>query len=768
MAATEESRLVLRIEAQLRKFERQMARASGISAKQMNAIERRAMVMQRRLDRIGHSAAQSLIAPLAGIGSALSVREIIRYSDAWKEAGNKIASAEKVAGIQARSLDDLNRIARDTRSSLSATTEVYSRTMRAAHNLGVSEREIAKITELTAKAFKAGGASTQEMHAGMIQLGQALGSAALQGDELRSIRENATLLAKAIADYMGVTVGELKRLGAEGKITSQIVSKAILSAQADIDSAFKATQFTIHDAMTQVENAFIQYIGKTDAGLGASQRLIQALLALADDFDHVADTTLKVAGIIASAFLGRAIGGMIAKVPIAASAIMNLVKALATGRAALIAFQGAAGPLGAILAAATAAIYLLNTAQETDTKATKMHEDALVGLQDKLKKVSFASDEARRSFIAQARAALTAAKADLQAAEAQAEKIRKAMGGLSAFIPIDAETQARIDKAKKDIIELHEAIQMLNGKSDKLPIRATFKPALAPKSKKSAPAKAPKMRSLDEFAQRIDAIRSETEALRFETSLLGLSADAAARAKAEHELLNAARAAGIPITKEISGLIGKLAADYGAATEEAEKLKSAQESAQQVAQMFGETAVDGILGLIEGTRSAADVMRDLVRQLARAALQAAILGNGPLAGMFGMNGRGLIGGLLGGFAAGGVFQSGDVTAFSAGGVVGRPTLFPMARGAGLMGEAGPEAIMPLARGLGGKLGVRASGGGVIVNVVNNTGAQISTHEKNGLGGRREIEVIVGRIVDDRLDRRSDDIPGLRPMTRRTS
>ena len=80
-----------------------------------------------------------------------------------------------------------------------------------------------------------------------------------------------------------------------------------------------------------------------------------------------------------------------------------------------------------------------------------------------------------------------------------------------------------------------------------------------------------------------------------------------------------------------------------------------------------------------------------------------------------MGGGGGGGGILGslfGFAKGGVFAGGaELTAFAQGGVVNRPTLFPFAKGVGLMGEAGPEAILPLRRGKGGRLGVEMSGDG---------------------------------------------------------
>lgn len=218
-----------------------------------------------------------------------------------------------------------------------------------------SEEEVAKATEIVNKAFKAGGAATSEQIAGILQLSQALGSGILQGDELRSLRENAPLLAKAIADEFGVTIAGLKDLGAEGKLTTDRVFKAILNAQPQIEAAFNTTNQTIADGMTRVNNAFTQYIGQSDSSLSASERLIVGLNALADNFDETADVVLKVAGVIAGALVGRSIGLMVAKLGLAASVVGRFVAALRAAATvgglatAIGGVSAAAGPLGLVI-----------------------------------------------------------------------------------------------------------------------------------------------------------------------------------------------------------------------------------------------------------------------------------------------------------------------------------------------------------------------------------------------------------------------------------
>jgi len=96
-------------------------------------------------------------------------------------------------------------------------------------------------------------------------------------------------------------------------------------------------------------------------------------------------------------------------------------------------------------------------------------------------------------------------------------------------------------------------------------------------------------------------------------------------------------------------------------------------------------------------------------------------------------------------AQGNAFYGGDVIPFARGGVVHRPTLFPMARGAGLMGEAGPEGVLPLRRTRSGDLGVATSGGGgtnVTVNVINNAGAKVSTKEEKDDNGNVNMTVMI--------------------------
>lgn len=131
---------------------------------------------------------------------------------------------------------------------------------------------------------------------------------------------------------------------------------------------------------------------------------------------------------------------------------------------------------------------------------------------------------------------------------------------------------------------------------------------------------------------------------------------------------------------------------------------------------FGSALTGALKSAVLSGRQMSSVLSGLALQLSDLALQAALepLKNGISSGI-GSVLSGLFGGVPG-FAKGGVFAAGNVTPFARGGVVSAPSYFPMKSGLGLMGEAGPEAIMPLARGADGSLGVRGGGGAISVSV----------------------------------------------------
>lgn len=138
------------------------------------------------------------------------------------------------------------------------------------------------------------------------------------------------------------------------------------------------------------------------------------------------------------------------------------------------------------------------------------------------------------------------------------------------------------------------------------------------------------------------------------------------------------------------------------------ELRGEMQDLSRLADSFGNKLVTSLAGAVVHGRKLSDVFRGLALSMANQALSQALK---PLGNM--------VGNLLGGLFAnanGNVISAGRVMPFAAGGIVNSPVLFPLRGGTGLMGEAGPEAIMPLARGPDGKLGVRGGAGGQTVTI----------------------------------------------------
>jgi phage-related minor tail protein len=148
---------------------------------------------------------------------------------------------------------------------------------------------------------------------------------------------------------------------------------------------------------------------------------------------------------------------------------------------------------------------------------------------------------------------------------------------------------------------------------------------------------------------------------------------------------------------------------------------------------FGNGLKRAFVGVVLDGSKLSDSLRGLAKSMADTVLSAALK---PVTDQFG----GVLAGVLGGFSMGGAFVQGQVMPFARGGVVSQRTAFPMRGGTGLMGEAGPEAIMPLTRGPDGSLGVRASGGGQPVTVVMN----ITTPDVAGFA-RSQSQIAAGAM-----------------------
>lgn len=418
--ATDIEKLVVQLSADINSYKREMQRAAGVTNAQARAIENRFRVMHRRLDTIGRGSAQALIAPLTGIAAALSIREVAQYADAWTAAKNSLAVAGVVGDRQADVLERLYQSAQANAAPVGALADLFGKASQASDNLGASQQDLLRFSDGVATALRVSGTSATEASGALTQLGQLLGSARVQAEEFNSVNDGARPILMAVAaglDAAGGSVNKLKQLVNDGKVSGQQFFQAFLRGLPQIQSmASNATQ-TIDQGLTKVRNAFTKYIGETDSSLGASARLVQGLNALADNFDKTADITLKFAGILAGALVGRSIAGMVATIPNAVSAVIALTTAMRAGALSAAGFSAAIGPLGLILGAVTGAVLIFRNWKGSIDDATRSLADQATtgeGVQAMIADVQKAQD-AYKAAIAQTAGAQSSATSSIVA-----------------------------------------------------------------------------------------------------------------------------------------------------------------------------------------------------------------------------------------------------------------------------------------------------------------------------------------------------------------
>ena len=165
--------------------------------------------------------------------------------------------------------------AQNSRASFLDTASVVSKLGLLAPQAFNSNMETVKFSELMAKSFKVGGATTSEQTSGMYQLTQAMASGKLQGDEFKSITENAPLLAQAISKYTGKSMGELKDMSKEGLITSDVIKNAVFAMSDEINTKFNSIPQTFGDVVNKIKNNAVNSfmgISSTMSGIFNSER----------------------------------------------------------------------------------------------------------------------------------------------------------------------------------------------------------------------------------------------------------------------------------------------------------------------------------------------------------------------------------------------------------------------------------------------------------------------------------------------------------------
>ena len=705
--------LSVRLSAISADFERGMKRAVQVLNRQTTKMERKVGRSTKKMDRsvkrlddrfakLGSTFGLQLnpriivaTAALAAFGKA--IRDIVRSGDEIRQLEGRFkaltGSAERAGTLLAAAFD----ISLESGASLEAASGGLTRFTIAGKEIGAADEEVVQFTKNLLKLGAVGGKSVQEVRSGVIQLGQAMAKGRLDGDELRSVMENLPLVAILIAKAFGVGIGQIKKLGEEGKLLADPILKGVLAETENINTQFEALGSNIERSANRAATAWTRFAAVMDKLLGTSAFVSGA-------FEDIA-TNLT----IANKFMER--------------------KELAAVAQALLDARLRAKELKEELAAAEA-----EAAAFTETAKELKFNMASVSLADaavkEVEKLKIELEAVRRLVLELSAAEITIRinrlkiKPTPQPTEGPAGFIAEQEantpvpaprpGGAGAPIDLQNELAFNVDKRKRGEKKDTAAIDFLDALRVRLDL-LTREIEIVEDGNLS-------LEELRAALVKLNAEFDKERALRDLSTLAakkGITVSAEQREEAEKRIDNIETET-VELAKLNAGMEKKKKTDKDREKAEEDFRDNVEQTTESMvnAALEAKSFGDAILGIVTA----------MVNGLIRA--QGGDTGGGGIAGGIGglagliipaLLGAAGSGGAAAGSAQGNVFSGGNVVPFARGGIVDSPTVFPMKNRIGLLGESGPEAILPLKRGPGGKLGVESSGGGgnVTVEIHNN-------------------------------------------------
>ncbi|MBX3543577.1 tape measure protein [Chelatococcus sp.] len=687
--ATDLERLTVSLEANVKKFERELARARGVAVNSMRDIQRQATGVESAISKSFGRIGGVIAGAFSGAQAARAVSSAAaQYVD--------LRNTLKVAGLEGQALEgvfnSLFQIAQKNGTAIAPLTTLYARAAQAQGELKASSAELMQFTDGVSLALRVAGTDSAQASGALLQLSQALGSGVVRAEEFNSVNEGARPILQAVAAGLkeaGGSVSTLKTLVNDGKVSSEAFFRAFLAGMSTLEaSASKATS-TVGQGVERVSNAFVLLIGKLDETLGASQSAATNLNAVAN-----------------------AIGQ-----------IPNYIDAAVKGLSSLQSWLNSVGnsPFWGRIA----------TALGGDMSPEGLRK---IGITPIVNGKVLDQDRVESAF----RAAQSGSAGSMAT---------YAKGLYGPQLPIGWKAPVA-----KQVSLADYAVPGGKGGGGR------------GADGKSAGAK---------FGDQIADVERRIAALKLEEETLGQTTAARERARVALELEQAANKAGPGIYEKNRVAIERVAEAYGKQKESLEKAEEAQKDFRDLQRAAGNELSSFFSDAISGGKNAEEALMNLTKRIAEAAFQAALLGEGPLASLFGTKGaNGATGGLIGSLFNGmKLFDSGGYTGagrkFQPAGVVhkgeyvfdaaavrkiGLGNLDALRRGyanGGAVGMPSMPSLPSLSR-----LAARNRVGAPVVNIINQSGLPVSTRETQG-GSGPGVEVLIPaleNIMADRLAR----------------
>ncbi|HHD2939423.1 TPA: tape measure protein [Enterobacter kobei] len=367
------------------------------------------------------SSIEGTMSSLTGVAkaliAALSVQQVGAYAQAWQDLSNKLANAvrdsvppfETLADVTERVFD----ISQKTRSGLDATATLYARLERSTRSYGVSVEDITRLTTIINQGFVVSGSTAEEASNAIIQLAQGLASGALRGDEFNSVNEQGNRLMIALADSMNVSIGALRNMAAEGKLTTDVIVNGLLSQGDKIGQEFAKTTATISQSLEIANNNITKFFGENATVKTGVKIFSDSVISLSENLDVLSTTLTIVAGVMGARYVGALTMATSAKIADIAASRQQVVAENQAAQAALVAANSAQRKALADKEAALSSLALAQAEYNVAKggAAEMLALDALIAAKTRATTVSLALAEAETVQAAASARAAAAARA---------------------------------------------------------------------------------------------------------------------------------------------------------------------------------------------------------------------------------------------------------------------------------------------------------------------------------------------------------------------
>lgn len=302
---------------------------------------------------------QGLVATVLGgqIAGGL-IADLGRTADAYSNLAGRIKLVTGEGAAFDAAFEGVFDVAQRTSSAIEETGTLFARLAEAGKQIGVSNREALALTETINQATQISGASADGSRAAIQQLIQALQSGVLRGEEFNSVMEQAPRLAKALADGLGVTTAELRKQAEAGRLTADVVIRALQGQAAVVQQEFSKLPPTVGRAIENLSTSWTRYVGEVDKANGISASAAKAIDFLAGNLGTLATVLFRAGEAVVAykaANLAVALLTNANAARVSAAAIAAETAALGANTAATLGNAAAKRTAAASTAAATAA-----------------------------------------------------------------------------------------------------------------------------------------------------------------------------------------------------------------------------------------------------------------------------------------------------------------------------------------------------------------------------------------------------------------------------